>query len=169
LPQEFEGMVRAFNKQWSGLLIYLLAITGSALLVTKLSSVVVEQLVVLAQPYLDNSPPKLSLVQQRRIDTTLALPPLPGRERRRVTALEAPSVSPAIIAARLDLAEKEDFEAASPVASDTDAAFKADSEPSSIAARATKLRIVRLSSKYATVSANHIFNRSFGVFTVAAN
>ena len=65
-------MVQALNKLWVALVVYLLATAGSALLIVKLSSVIADQAVVLAQPYLDNSPPKVSLIEQRRIDASLA-------------------------------------------------------------------------------------------------
>ena len=51
--------------QCAGIIIYLLTITGTALLATKLSSVVAEQTIVLALPHLDNRLPKLSLSEHR--------------------------------------------------------------------------------------------------------
>ena len=59
-------MVQIPINQWAGIAVYLLAITGISVLGTKLSSVVAEQTIVLALPYLDNGPPKLSLIEQRR-------------------------------------------------------------------------------------------------------
>src|ERR1700730_12081006 len=90
--------------QCAGLVIYLLAITGISSLIDKLSSLVAEQAWVIALPYLDNSPPKLSLIERRRIDAMQAAQPLPEGARRRVAALEAPSMPANIFAARLDRA-----------------------------------------------------------------
>jgi hypothetical protein len=70
---------------------------------------VAEQTIVLALPHLDNGPPKLSLIEQRRIEAARAAQPLPEGARRRVTALETPSMVSNILAARLDLSEKEDL------------------------------------------------------------
>jgi hypothetical protein len=163
-------MVQALNNLWVALVVYLLATTGSALLIVKLSSVVADQVVVLAQPYLDNSPPKVSLIEQRRIDAPLADPPLAKQERTQAAGLDAHPVPPPIMAARLDLAEKENLELAPGVASESGGVFKADSQPSSIATRVAKHRIARSNSRYAAVTTTRdIFNRSFGVFTVAAN
>ena len=70
-------MVRVSINRWAGIAVYLLAITGISLLGTKLSSVVAQQAIVLALPHLDNGPPKLSLIEKRRIDAALAAQPLP--------------------------------------------------------------------------------------------
>jgi hypothetical protein len=162
-------MVRVPINQCSGIVIYLVAITGISLLGTKLSSIVANQAIGLALPYLDNGPPKLSLIELRRIDAMQAAQPLPGGTKRRVTALEAPSVPATILAARLDLAEKADLGVAPAVASESDGVFKTDSQPSSIATRVTKHRIARSNSSYVAVATTRdIFNRSFGVITVAA-
>jgi hypothetical protein len=72
-------------------------------------------------------------------------------------------VPPGILAAQLDLSEKED--SASGLAKV--AAFELHSEPSSIAA--TKLRVAHSNRSYTRVTAADIFNRSFGVMTAAAN
>jgi hypothetical protein len=162
-------MVQVLNNRSATLVVYLLVNTGSASLVVKLSAIEADELVVLAQPYLDNSPPRLSLIQQRRIDATLAVPPLPNRGRTWVAALGESPTAPAILAAGLDVAEKENVEATPAVASQTDSAVNADSQPSSIATRETKRRIARSISGHAAVATRDIFNRSFGVFTVAAN
>jgi hypothetical protein len=170
-------MVQVPIKQWAGVAIYLLAITGISLLGMKLSSLVAEQAIVLALPHLDNRPPKLPLVEQRRIDATLAVPPLPKGARTRLTALEAPSTPANLLAARLDRAEREDLiETASStlLASATDGSLEPTSQPASIAPRVygyemTRFRTVRSSSRYADVSARDVFNRSFCVLSVAAN
>jgi len=168
-------MVRVpINQWWAGIVVYLFAIIGISLLGVKLSSIVADQATILALPYLDNSPPKVSLIERRHIEATLAVQPLPGGMRRRVAALEAPPTSANILAARLDLAEKEDLiEPASPahVATPADGSLTPDSQPSSIAARSyekPKFRTARSNSRH-TVSAGEVFNRSFGVITVAVN
>lgn len=184
LGQEFEVamMVQVPITRWAGIAIYLLAITGISLLGMKLSSVAAKQAIVLALPYLDNGPPKLSLIEQRLIDAAQAAQPLPEGARRRVTALETPSMPPKILAARLDLAEKEDLiERASPIhiASAADGSLGPASHPFS--ARVYSYEMTNLSidrprfqtvhsiSRYAVPSARDVFNRSFGVLAVAAN
>jgi hypothetical protein len=162
-------MVQALNDQWAALIAYLLVTTGSAVVVVKLSSIAADEAMSLAQPYLDNRVPKLSLIQQRRVDATLAIPPLANRDRTKVAALGESPMAPAILAAGLDVAEKEYFEGTPEVASQTDSVIDVDSQPSSIATRETKRRIARSHSGYAAVTTRDIFNRSFGVFTVAAN
>jgi hypothetical protein len=177
-------MVQVPINQWAGIAVYLLAITVISVLGTKLSSAVAEQTIVLALPYLDNRPPKLSLIEQRRIAATLAAQPRPGGARTRVTALETPSVPANLLAARLDLAEAGDLiepASATHVASAADGSLEPTSQPSStIAARVysyeltngsadrPKFQNVRSSSRYAA-SARDVFNRSFGVISVAAN
>ena len=175
-------MVHVSINQCAGIVIYLLAITGISLLGAKLLSVVANQAMALALPHLDNGPPKLSLIEQRR--ATLAIPPLPEQARTRAITLEAPSTPATIFAARLDLAEKEDLiESASFtfVGSAADGSLEPSSHPSSIAApvdsyemttgsaHRPKFRTVRSKSKYAAVTARDVFNRSFGVLSVAAN
>ena len=167
-------MVEVPIHQCAGVLVYLLAITGISLLGVELSSLVADQAIGLALPHLDNGPPKLSLIEQRRIDTTLAIPPLPMRARARVITLEAPSMSAGVLAARLDLAEREDLETTPSfrIASSADGPLKPDSHPSSIAARVYDYEIRRTvspSSRHAAVSTRDIFNRSFGVLSVASN
>ena len=168
-------MVQVPIKLWAGVAIYLLAITGISLLGMKLSSLVAEQAIVLALPHLDNRPPKLPLVEQRRIDAKLAVPPLPTGARARLTALEEPSTPANLLAARLDRAEREDLiETASStlLASATDGSLEPTSQPSSFAARVYGYEMTRFrtpSSRYADVSARDVFNRSFGVLSVAAN
>ena len=177
-------MVHVPINQCAGIVIYLLAITGISLLGAKLLSVVANQAMALALPHLDNGPPKLSLIEQRRIDATLAIPPLPEQARTRVITLEAPSTPATIFAARLDLAEKEDLiESVSftSVALAADGSLEPSSHPSSITARVNsyemtsssadrqKFRTVRSKSKYTAVTARDAFNRSFGVLSVAAN
>jgi hypothetical protein len=149
--------------QCAGIVIYLLAITGISLLATKLSSLVAEQASVLALTYLDNGPPKLSLIERRRIEAKQAAPPLPEGARRRVAVLEASSMPANILAARLDLAEMEDLiglASTTRVASGDDGSLGPASHSSSITA--AKFRTVHADSKYAAVSARDVFNRSFG-------
>jgi hypothetical protein len=49
--------VQVPSNRWAGVVVYFLAITGIGLVVTKLSSIVANQAIVLALPHLDNSPP----------------------------------------------------------------------------------------------------------------
>ena len=169
--------VQAPVSQSAGIDIYLLAITEISLLATKLSSVVVEQASVLALTYLDNGPPKLTLIERRRIEAMQAAQPLPEGARRRVVVLEASSVPANILAARLDLAEAEDLIALASttrVASGDDGSLGPASNSSSIAVGGhgydgLKFRSVHANSRYAAVSARDIFNRSFRVISVAAN
>jgi hypothetical protein len=166
-------MVQVSITRWVGIAVYLLAITGISLFGTKLSSVVAQQAIVLALPHLDNGPPRLSLIEKRRIDAALAAQPLPEGARSQVRALETPSMRPNFLAARLDLAEKEDLPPALG-ALVADGSLEPASQASSIAVRVhsfetTKGQTVRSHSKHADVSARDVFNRSFGVLCVAAN
>ncbi len=168
-------MVQVPISQCTGIAIYLLAITGIGLSGTKLSWVVAEQAVILALPHLDNSPPKLSLMERRSIDAALAVPLRPSEVRNRVAALEAPPTTAKFLAARLDLVEKEDLvEPASPthIASAADGSLRPNSQPSSIAVRVYSYemrRTARSNSRHAAASAGEVFNRSFGVISVAAD
>jgi hypothetical protein len=152
-------MVQVPINQCAAIAIYLLAIIGISLSVATLSSLVAKQAIVIALPYLDNGPPKLSLIEQRRIDTARAAQPLPQRARIRVTALETLTMPAAVLAARLDLAEKID-PASTPAPTHVASAGSANWP---------KLRTVRSNSTYAAVSVRDVFNRSFGVLSVAAN
>jgi hypothetical protein len=145
-------IVRVPFQKVAAVLLYLLATTGISLLGLKLSSAVAERAMILALPHLENGPPKRSLIEQRRLDAMFAVPPLPGGASRRVTALEAPSRPANILATRLDLAEREDTSYSSFTPS--------TAEPS-------RVRVTR--SRHDDLSAGDIFNRSFGVLTVAAN
>ena len=139
----------------AAVLLYLLAITGISLLGMKLSSVVVEPAMILALPHLENGPLQRSLIEQRRLDAMFAVPPLPGRATIRVTALEAPSRPANILATSLDLAERADVTPLTSYSSFT---------PSKV--QPSRVRVTR--SRPDDVSAGDIFNRSFGVLTVAA-
>ena len=151
---------------WVGLVAYLLVIAGTIFLGTKLLPLVAVNTIELAQPYLDSGPPKVSLIEQRQIDSALALPPSHYQEQAHVVTIEVPSAAPAILAAQLDLAEKDDL---TTMLAETEAAVAPVSESSSIATVVTKFRVARSHSKYPVVTARDIFNRSFGVITVAAN
>ena len=161
--------MQVFYKFETQVLSYLLVVAGSMTLIVALFPVIAGEVGILARPYLDSGPPKLSLVQQRRMDITLALPPLPDRRRMRVSPGESPPVSPAILASQLDLAERGDFEATYRIASYRVAALTPDSQPSSIATAVTKVRVAYRASKYAALTSRDIFNRSFGVITVSAS
>ena len=151
---------------WVGLIAYLLVIAGTIFLGTKLLPLVAVNTIELAQPYLDSGPPKVSLIEQRQIDSALALPPSHYQKRAHVVTIAVSSAAPTILAAQLDLAEKEGL---TTTLAETDAAVGPVSESSSIAAVVTKFRVARSHSKYPVVTTRDIFNRSFGVITVAAN
>ncbi len=170
-------MVQVPTNQWTAIAIYLLAMTGIGLLSMKLASLVADHAIVLALPYLDNGPPNLSLMERRRIDAMLSIRPLSEGERKRIAALEIPSRSTNVLAGRLYFADDEalaDAASSTHLASAADGLLEPTSEPSSIAARVysyriAKFRTVRSRSRYATVTARDIFNRSFGVLSVAAD
>jgi hypothetical protein len=127
------GTVPVLNTWWAGLIAYLLGAIGFTVLAIQLFGLVMVHAIVLAWPHLHAGPSKLSLIQQRRIDAALALPPSPTTSQ--VVAREVPTVPPGILAAQLDLSEKED----SAMGLAEVAAFELHSEPSSIAA--TTLRV----------------------------
>jgi hypothetical protein len=134
---------------------------GVTVLTIQLFGLVLVHAIVLAWPHLHGGPSKLSLIQQRRIDAALALPP--SLTTSHVVAREVPTAPPGILAAQLDLSEKEE-----PAIVPTKvAAFELHSEPSSIAA--TTLRVAHSHPRYTRLTAADIFNRSFGVITTAAN
>jgi len=155
--------------------LYLIAITGISFLGTKLLSVAVDQTIVLAQPYLDNGPPKLPLIEQRRIDATLSIPPLPKREEERIAALEMPALPANVLATRLDSVERGDLtEPASTHIGSAADALEPSSQPSSIAVRVYSYRVTKLgalhsSSRYIAVTARDVFNHEFGVLSLADN
>jgi hypothetical protein len=95
------------------LIAYLLAIAGICLLTVKLSAVLATQAIALTQPYfLDNCPCMPSLIEQRRIAAQVAALPMAEGTKKRVAAIEAPSISVHVLAAQMDLAEKEDLASA---------------------------------------------------------
>jgi len=155
------GTVQVLKTWWVGLIAYLLGAIGVTVLAIQLFGLVLVHAIVLAWPHLHGGPSRLSLIQQRRIDAALALPPRPTASH--VVAMEVPTVPPGILAAQLDLSDKED----SAMAPAKVAAFELHSEPSSIAA--TKLRVAHSHPRYTRLTAADIFNRSFGVIPTAAN
>jgi hypothetical protein len=158
-------MVQAFDKLWVGLITYFLVIAGAISLGTQLLALVAVNTIELAKPYMNSGAPKISLIEQRQIDSALAFPPSHYRERTHVVTIEVPSAAPAILAARLDLAEKNGL---TTTIAEIDPAVGPASESSSIAV-ATKFRVARSHTKYPVVTTRDIFNLSFGVMTVAAN
>ena len=153
--------MQVLNTWWAGLIAYLLGAIGVTVFAIQLFGLVMVHAIVLAWPHLHGGPSKLSLIQQRRIDAALALPPSPTTNQ--VVAREVSTVPPGILAAQLDVSEKED----STMGLAEVAAFELHSEPSSIAA--TKLRVAHSHPTYTRLTAADIFNRSFGVITTAAN
>ena len=161
--------MQLFDKLWGGLWVglvtYLLAIAGTIFLGTKLLPLVAVNTLEVAQPYLDSGPSKVSLIEQRQIDSALGLPPSHYQERVRVVTIEVPSAAPAVLAAQLDLAEKGETTTVVPEV----AAFKLESEPSSITTKTEQLRVAHARPRYTLLTARDIFNKSFGVITAAAN
>jgi hypothetical protein len=160
-----DGKVQVLNTWWAGLIAYLLGAVGVTLFAIQLSGVVFVHAMILGRPLLEGSPPKLSLIQQRRIDAALALPPSRELTNAHVVATEATTVPPEILAAQLDLSEQAD----SPMVLPRLAAIELHSEPSSVATEASKLRVARSRTRYMQMTAADIFNRSFGVLTAAGN
>jgi hypothetical protein len=157
--------VEVLYRRWAGLMVYFLGVAGTIFVVAKLSSLILVHTIVLASPLLESTPPRLSLIQQRRIDAALALPPSQDQATLHVAPSEVPTVPLAIYAAQLDVAEREDSTAVPQVA-----AFERESEPSSIATGPERLRrVAHLSGPKYTLTPADIFNRSFGVITVSFN
>jgi hypothetical protein len=157
---------------------YLFAMAGFGLLLVELSSVLATQAIALSQPYFLHGPRKPSLIEQRRMEAMLAVQP-PREEITRTTLSELPSLPANILAAQLDLAEKEKEDTASSTRVESTAYGSPASQPSSIptrvygyemttgSAKRPKLRTAHSNSSYAAVAARDVFNRSFGVLTVA--
>jgi hypothetical protein len=161
--------VQVFNKWWALLIVYVLGITGTTFFVAELSTLVVVHAIELAQSHIKSSPPKLSLIQQRQLDTALALPPSTKQATVNIAPVDVPRVPPAIYAAQLDLAEMADSAIAPQVA-----AFMLEAEPSSIAperipTERQKVRVAKSDGPHSFLTTRDIFNRSFGVITAAAN
>ena len=156
--------MEVFNKRWAGLTVYFLGVTGTIFVVAKLSSLILVHTIVLVAPLLQDTPPRLSLIQQRRIDAALALPPSGDQATLHVAPSEVPTLPLAIYAAQLDVAERENSTAVPQVA-----AFERESEPSSIAIEPERLRVAHFSGPKHSLTAADIFNRSFGVITVSSN
>ncbi len=164
-------MVHVGRSVWAGGLVYLLAVSGVSFLALKLSALVASQALVVTQPYMDGGSPKLSRVEQRRFEATIALPPLPKQESG-IAAGEIPALPASILATRLDLAEREDVTDPTHVTSSADAP-EPSSQPSSLSVRVYGYRTTkpRMPSdrRYTAVTARDIFNREFGVLSVAEN
>lgn len=156
--------MQVLNKWWAVLIVYFLGITGTTFFVAKLSSLVMVHAIELAQSDIKSSPPKLSLIQQRQLDTALALPPSTKQATVYIAPVDVPPVPIAIYAAQLDLAEMADSATAPQVA-----AFVLEAEPSSIATARQKFRVVQSKVRHSVLTTRDIFNRSFGVITAAAN
>jgi hypothetical protein len=158
--------VKILNTWWTGLIAYLIGAVGVTVLAIQLFGLVLVHTIVLAWPHLQGAPPKLSLIQQRRIDAAVALPPSPALTSSSVVAAaEAPTVPPEILAAQLDLSEQDDSAMLLPEV----AAFELHSEPSSVAIEQARHRVAHSRPQYTRLTAADIFNRSFGVITTAAN
>jgi hypothetical protein len=166
----------------AGVIVYFLAMAGISTFCWQLSSAVTAKVVALSLPYmLDKDPSKPSRVEQRRIDVTLAVPPMPVAK---VVALEEPAVRYDVLAAQLDLAETQDLASAAEAtlpAHLTSRGYRSPTQPStalsiprsaysdemmSLGVGQAKPRRRRVVS---SPSAAEIFNRSFGVIPVASN
>ena len=126
---------------------------GTSVLALKLSWVVPAKTIALSLPDpLNKNLRKPSRVEQRRIDVARAVPPMPVAKR--VLAFEMPTVSYAVLAAQLDLAE----EATGP------------KFPKHSAERGLeKSRLNRLAPEFAKPSAADVFKRNFRVIPIASN
>jgi hypothetical protein len=127
---------------------YFFAVTGLAFIGVNLSLVVATKVVALSLPYVASQiEPPTSRVDQRRIATAQAIPPMPVAK---LAALQVPAVAYNVLAANLDSAEAEDLAA-----------------PPATAARKRLAVAQRL--RRAIEPASAAFNRSFGVIPVASN
>ena len=156
--------MQVLNKWWAVLIVYSLGITGTTFFVARLSTLVMVHGIELAQSHIKSSPPKLSLIQQRQLDTALALPPATQQATVHIAPIDVPPVPLAIYAAQLDLAEMADLATAPQVA-----AFMLGAEPSSIATERQKFRVAHSEARHSLLTTRDIFNRSFGVITATAN
>ena len=97
--------VRVLISKWTGVAVYLVSMAGLSVLCANLSCHVTTHAIALASPYFpDDGPRQLSLLERRQIDAAQAAKPFP---RLAEVALTVPSIWPQILAARLDIAEKE--------------------------------------------------------------
>jgi hypothetical protein len=153
-----------------------MAVVG--LLIMRLSSVLATQAIALSQLYLPNSPRTPSLIEQRRLEAMLAAQP-PGGEVTRIDLSEPPTLPANILAAQLDLAERDPASStrfASFVEGSPEPTLQSSSIATSVYSYETtsgsgnrpKLRTLR-SHSTAAVSARDVFNRNFGVLSMAAN
>ena len=167
-------MVKVPVNHWTAIALYFLAVTGICAVNVKLAATMAKHTIALALPHLDNSPPKLSLIERRRMDATLAAPPLAHSETIHVAILEPPVIPAGTFAAQLDLAEKSDVgESPQPMpVAISERPLEPTSYPSSIATRIYGYRMkVRSADRREmlnihSVTAADIFNRSFGVQSV---
>lgn len=138
--------MRVLVNKWTGVVVYLVSVAGMSVLCVDLSYLMARQAIALALPYFpEPGPRQISLVDRRQIDAQASKP----LSRVEEVALTVPAIPPQILAAQLDLAEKEDA---------------ADTQPAP--------RRVRYSSRRrapnVSLSAADEFARSFGILTVAS-
>ena len=128
---------------------YFFAVTGLAFVGVNLSLVVAAKVVALSLPHIASQiEPPTSRVEQRRVATAHAIPPMPVAK---LAALQMPAVPYDVLAANLDSAEAVDL----------------DARP---ATGARKRLAVALRMRASTrVPAADAFNRSFGVIPIASN
>ncbi len=142
--------MRVLVNKWTGVAVYLASVCGICVFCMNLSGRVATQAIALALPYFpDQGPRQHSLVERRQIDAAQAAQPRPEGAEIKKAALTVPSTSPQILAAQLDLAEKEDLSVSQP----TPRRFRYCSR--------------RVPPPF-SLSAADEFGRRFGVLTVAS-
>jgi hypothetical protein len=128
---------------------YFMAVTGLAFIAVNLAAGVTANAIAFGLPQLaSRSPPPTSRVEQRRIAMAQAIPPLPVAK---LAAMQVPVVSYSVLAAQLDSAEGDGF----------------DARPAS--AFRKRLALAARMRTRADVPAADAFNRSFGVIPIASN
>jgi len=94
---------------------YFVAMMAIDVFALKLSSVLATQAIALNEPYfLNNCSCAPSLVEQKLVAEQITAPPTHEATKTKVTALESPSNSIDVLAAQMDLAEKEDAPSTAP-------------------------------------------------------
>jgi hypothetical protein len=142
-----ERSVRVLVNKWIGVVVYLVSVAGMSVLTVDLSYHMARQAIALALPYFpEPGPRQISLVERRQIDAEQASKPLSRVEE---VVLTVPAIPPQILAAQLDLAEKEDA---------------ADTQPAPRRVRNS----TRRRAPHVSLSAADEFARSFGILTVAS-
>jgi hypothetical protein len=141
--------MRVLANKWTGIAVYLASVVGAFILCAHLSHHVAKQAVALALPYMpEETPRQITLVERRQIEAAHTTHVLRTASETNEYVLAAPATPPQILAAQLDLAEKEDLSSV---------------QPAPRRARSTSRRVAP-----PVLSAADIFGRRFGVLTVAS-